>query len=292
MRAHEAGALHAEGYGGPSLAAPAGRRQRAGAAAVVAPVRRGSSGKLKVGGVDVVALAASSALPRTWSTRRTSAPAPGTSRRLRRAFAAVCGGADVYYAGKAFLCTEVARWVVEEGLNLDVCTGGSSPWRCAPACTRSGWACTATTSPSPRSTGRSVGVGRIVLDSLDEIDRVAAVAARLGVAAACCSGSPSASRRTRTSTWPPRTRTRSSASRSRRRGGGGRRAGAGASDGLDLLGLHSHIGSQIFDSAGFEVAARRLLGLHARSRDEHGVACPSWTSAAASASPTRPSTTR
>src|SRR5262249_58765484 len=32
---------------------------------------------------------------------------------------------------------------------------------------------------------------------------------------------------------------------------------------LDLRGLHSHIGSQIFDTDGFEVAARRLLGRHA-----------------------------
>jgi diaminopimelate decarboxylase len=40
---------------------------------------------------------------------------------------------------------------------------------------------------------------------------------------------------------------------------------------LELVGLHSHIGSQIFDTAGFEVAARRLLGLHADVRDEHGV---------------------
>ena len=31
---------------------------------------------------------------------------------------------DVYYAGKAFLCTTVARWVAEEGLGLDVCSGG------------------------------------------------------------------------------------------------------------------------------------------------------------------------
>src|SRR5665213_2114498 len=33
-------------------------------------------------------------------------------------------GADVYYAGKAFLTTAIARWVDEEGLRLDVCTGG------------------------------------------------------------------------------------------------------------------------------------------------------------------------
>lgn len=33
---------------------------------------------------------------------------------------------------------------------------------------------------------------------------------------------------------------------------------------LELRGLHSHIGSQIFDTAGFEVAVRRVLALHAR----------------------------
>ncbi len=43
---------------------------------------------------------------------------------------------------------------------------------------------------------------------------------------------------------------------------------------LELRGLHSHIGSQIFDTGGFEVAARRLLGLHAQVIREHGVTLP------------------
>ena len=61
-----------------------------------------------------------------------------------------------------------------------------------------------------------------------------------------------------------------------------RRAGA-----CELAGLHSHIGSQIFDTAGFEVAAHRVVGLLGQVRDEHGDrAAPSSTSAAASASPT------
>jgi diaminopimelate decarboxylase len=47
-----------------------------------------------------------------------------------------------------------------------------------------------------------------------------------------------------------------------------------AAPGLDLLGLHSHIGSQIFDSSGFEVAARRVLALQARVSEELGVAMP------------------
>ena len=45
-------------------------------------------------------------------------------------------------------------------------------------------------------------------------------------------------------------------------------------EGLNLLGLHSHIGSQIFDSSGFEVAARRVLALHHRVSEELGVTMP------------------
>ncbi len=47
-----------------------------------------------------------------------------------------------------------------------------------------------------------------------------------------------------------------------------------AAPGLELLGLHSHIGSQIFDSSGFEVAARRVLALQARISEELGVTLP------------------
>jgi diaminopimelate decarboxylase len=38
--------------------------------------------------------------------------------------------------------------------------------------------------------------------------------------------------------------------------------------------LHSHIGSQIFDTGGFELSARRVLGLHGQIRDEYGVLLP------------------
>src|SRR5262249_38331281 len=43
---------------------------------------------------------------------------------------------------------------------------------------------------------------------------------------------------------------------------------------LDLVGLHSHIGSQIFDTSGFEVSARRVLALQAQIRDARGVELP------------------
>jgi diaminopimelate decarboxylase len=43
---------------------------------------------------------------------------------------------------------------------------------------------------------------------------------------------------------------------------------------LELVGLHSHIGSQIFDTAGFEVAAHRVVGLLAAIRDAFGITLP------------------
>ena len=55
---------------------------------------------------------------------------------------------------------------------------------------------------------------------------------------------------------------------------------------LELVGIHSHIGSQIFDADGFEVAARRTLRLHADFRPRPGWRWPNSTSAAGSASRT------
>jgi diaminopimelate decarboxylase len=43
---------------------------------------------------------------------------------------------------------------------------------------------------------------------------------------------------------------------------------------LELVGVHSHIGSQIFDTAGFEVAAHRVVALLAEIRDAHSVELP------------------
>jgi diaminopimelate decarboxylase len=43
---------------------------------------------------------------------------------------------------------------------------------------------------------------------------------------------------------------------------------------LELVGVHSHIGSQIFDTAGFEVAAHRVVGLLEQIRDRYGVELP------------------
>ena len=80
---------------------------------------------------------------------------------------------DVLFASKAFPCTAVYRVLAEEGLACDVASGGELRWRSAAGSTRRGSTSTAT--PSPRtSSGEALaaGVGHIVLDSLDEIDRL------------------------------------------------------------------------------------------------------------------------
>ncbi|MEP7035416.1 MAG: diaminopimelate decarboxylase, partial [Actinomycetota bacterium] len=192
------------------------------------------------------------------------------------AFQDLCDGADVYYAGKAFLCTSVARWIREEGLNLDVCSGGELA-----VAIRAGF-------PADRigfhGNNKSVaeieaalrhGVGRTIVDSFEEIDRVAAAADRLGVVAPVMV-------RVTVGVEAHTHEYIATAHEDQKFGfslAGGQAAEAvrrilGHSPYLSLLGLHSHIGSQIYDTSGFEVAARRILGLHLDVAREHGIQLP------------------
>ena len=101
-------------------------------------------------------------------------PRPGVPRGVRL-------GYDVFYAGKAFLCTTVARWVAEEGLCLDVCSDGelTVALRAGFDPARIGYHGNTKTEPELR---RAVaeGVGRVIVDSFDEIERLERVTASLG----------------------------------------------------------------------------------------------------------------
>ncbi|WP_406829960.1 diaminopimelate decarboxylase [Pedococcus sp. KACC 23699] len=277
MRAHEAGALHAEGYGGPPHWLPTpGDVNELMPQLWPQTVTRDADGRLTVGGLDVVSLA------REFGTAAYVVDEEdfrARARAFRDEFAepfAELGGVDVYYAGKAFLCTEVARWVADEGLCLDVCSGGELA-----VAQRAGF-------PAQRiglhGNNKSVaeirqalayGVGRIVVDSFEEIERVAEVAAELGVRAPVMV-------RVTVGVEAHTHEFIATAHEDQKFGfslAGGRAAEAivrilGHADTLDLLGLHSHIGSQIFDTSGFEVSARRLIGLHAEVARVHGVHMP------------------
>ncbi|MEZ5206086.1 MAG: diaminopimelate decarboxylase [Acidimicrobiales bacterium] len=101
------------------------------------------------------------------------------------------------------------------------------------------------------------GVGHVVVDSFDELDRIDALVAEGSRRLASCCGSRPASRRTRTSSSRPARTTRSS-------GSGCTPAAqaaferASASPSVELVGLHMHIGSQIFDAESFQRAIEVL----------------------------------
>jgi diaminopimelate decarboxylase len=168
----------------------------------------------------------------------------------------------VYYAGKAFLSTEVVRWVVDEGLAVDVCTrgelevalaGGADPARLG-------------FHGNNKSVGEleravEVGIGSVVVDSPIEIERLAAIADRRGVVQPVLV-------RVRTGVHAETHAFLATAHEDQKFGfslEGAAEAVARIRElpSLRFVGLHAHIGSQIFDSSGFRESAARLVDLHA-----------------------------
>ena len=102
--------------------------------------------------------------------------------RCREIADAFGGGEHVHYAGKAFLCAEIARWVAQEGLCLDVATGGEL----AVALHAEFPAERITVHGNNKSVVEltaavEAGVGHIVLDSEIEIERLDAIAGEAGI---------------------------------------------------------------------------------------------------------------
>jgi diaminopimelate decarboxylase len=222
------------------------------------------AGALELGGIPVPALVERHGTPALFLDEE-------DLRARARAYRAV-DGVDVYYAGKAFLCTSVARWVAEEGLGLDVCTGGElavalaagfPPHRIAMHGNNK--------SRTELEQAVDAGVGRVVVDSFQEIERLAQIAARRGVR------QPVLVRVTlgveaHTHEFIATAHEDQKFGFSLRDGDAARAvAEVLAAESLELRGLHSHIGSQIFETSGFEVAAHRLVGVAASVRDGLGV---------------------
>jgi len=268
MPSHEAGWAHADG----ALKGPSWLRAPADANALVphlwSRTARKVDGVLEVGGVALPDLAADLMTP---AYVLDEADFRDRARAFRDAFA----GYDVFYAGKAFICTTVAQWIEEEGLSLDVCSAGelSVALRAGFPPDRIGYHGNNKTYPELRR-AVDAGVGRVILDSFEEIDRLRQITADLGhdvgVMVRVTAGVEAHTHEYIATAHEDQkfgfSITSGDALKAVRR--------VLAADGLDLLGLHSHIGSQIFDSSGFEVAARRVLALHAQIGDELGVTLP------------------
>ncbi|AZG44767.1 diaminopimelate decarboxylase [Gordonia insulae] len=269
MNAHPAGPRHAELLAAPHLAErPNDPVQLAQIPANVWPrnASRDESGELTIDGVGVDELA------QTYGTPLFVVDEADFRSRCADMLAAFGPYGRVHYASKAFLSTEIARWVDQEGLSLDVCTGGELA-----IALHAGF-------PSERialhGNNKSVdelamaldaGVGHIVLDSMIEIERLDALAGERGLVADVLV-------RVTVGVEAHTHEFIATAHEDQKFGfalAGGVAMDAVrrvfATDNLRLVGLHSHIGSQIFDMDGFELAAHRVVGLLKEVVAEFGV---------------------
>ncbi|WP_214371093.1 diaminopimelate decarboxylase [Pseudonocardia sp. H11422] len=271
MRAHPAGPLHAGVQAPPETAGP--RPSSSAELDELAPTvwprnaSRNPEGVLEVAGVDVRELAEQYGTPLFVVDE-------DDFRSRAAEFAAAFGAESVHYAAKAFLSVEIARWVDDEGLSLDVCSGGELA-----VALRAGF-------PAERiafhGNNKSVaelvdaveaGVGRVVVDSFHEIVRLDAIARERGVVVPVMI-------RVTVGVEAHTHEFIATAHEDQKFGfsiaGGPNSDAAEAArrvlkaGGLSLVGLHSHIGSQIFDTEGFEVAAHRVVRLLAELHREHG----------------------
>ncbi|MBK0418426.1 diaminopimelate decarboxylase [Leucobacter sp. CSA1] len=237
--------------------------------------RRGRRcGQLKLGGVRATELVERHGSPLYVVDEEEARNRACTIREaLQREAERIGTEASVYYAGKAFLCVEVARWMAEEGMSLDVASGGELAVALAagvdPA--RIGFH---GNNKSVAEIERAVaaGVGTIVLDSEIEIERVAEAARAAGVVQRV---------RLRVNSGVHASTHDFLATSHEDQKFGQPLAEAprivraiAAHDALDFVGLHCHIGSQIFATDGFRESARRLLGVYRELAEIRGGAIP------------------
>jgi diaminopimelate decarboxylase len=179
---------------------------------------------------------------------------------------------EVHYAGKAFLCPEVVRWLDRIGLYLDVCTGGELIVALAGGIDPAKVVFHGNNkSESELNRAVSVGVGCIVVDSFTEISRLSVIARDAGMKQnVMVRITPGVTAHTHKFIDT---------------GGDDSKFGFSINAGLaaaavrqvlddpalELVGLHSHIGSQITDLAGFRLAARRMAAFLSATEWSEGV---------------------
>ncbi|MBF9066921.1 diaminopimelate decarboxylase [Streptacidiphilus sp. NEAU-YB345] len=225
-----------------------------------------ADGELRLGGFDVTQLAATFGTP-------VYVLDEDDFRARCAAWTTAFPDADVHYGGKAFLAPAVVGWLRELGLSLDVCSGGELA-----VAQRGGMPPERVVfhgnNKSVAEIERAVGwgIGCLVLDSFDEVERVARAARGCGIRqAVMVRVKPGVDAATHAA-WAT--------------GGEGTKFGLSMASGeaaeavrrvlaepsLELVGLHSHIGSQIFDLGSFGTAAERMVAFLRAVEHEHGVA--------------------
>ena len=186
---------------------------------------------------------------------------------LKEAFGDKAG--TVYYASKAFSCTEVARWIKDLGIGIDVSTGGEMAVALAGGIDPKKIEVHGNNkSVAEIEKAISVGVETIVIDSMYEIDRVAAAAAKAGkVQRVLLRLTPGIEAHTHESIATAHEDVKFGFSIA----SGAAWAAITAvhnQPSLELRGFHAHIGSQIFGFESFEILAERFVTFLAKYRDE------------------------
>ena len=226
-------------------------------------------GQLHLSNVGAIALAKEFGTPTFFLDEEAfRARATAWSEALIAEFGTQAGG--VFYAAKSFISTAVAHWIAEMGIGIDVCTGGELAVALAGGISPKKIELHGNNkSVAEIDKAVSVGVKTIVMDSLFEIDRVAAAARKYG---------------TRQPVFIRLTpgiqaHTHESISTAHEDVKFGFSIASGAAweavekiaqlPELELKGVHCHIGSQIFGTDSFEIAADRLLQFMGRYRDAY-----------------------
>ncbi|MDR2113786.1 MAG: diaminopimelate decarboxylase [Bifidobacteriaceae bacterium] len=263
MPTHEAGALHAQGQ------APAWLEVPDDVNALLQPlwprtVFKADDGVLRLGGIGVNELAQQVGTPAYLVDEDDfRARAHEFAHQFEVAFRHL-GGARVHYASKALISVGIARWLVQDGLSVDVCSGGELEVNL-----RAGMPPERITfhgsnkSDVELSRALEVGVGRVVIDSLPEIAQVSRLATATGSSATvllrCSIGIEAHTHEYIATSHEDQKFGLSMADGSVLEGV--RRVVA--APGVELAGLHSHIGSQIFDTEAYRQEIARLVRLSA-----------------------------
>lgn len=226
-------------------------------------LKRRSSGELEISGISVSELASQFGTPLyVIDEADFRARAIATKTALETATEKIGGSAKIYYASKAFLTIEIVRWIDELGLNLDVSSGGELAAALAGGLDPSRIGLHGN-NKSIHEIGRAVtaGVSAIVIDSELEIERIAA-------AAGAQDKIQPVRLRINTGVHADTHDFLATASEDQK-------FGIAIADApvlvqkilshshLRFLGLHQHVGSQIFTIDGFAESTKRLVKLHA-----------------------------
>ena len=230
--------------------------------------RRAADGQLEIGGVSLPSLAERYGTPLYIFDEQT---VRDTARMFRTAFTAAYPHSKVVYAGKAFLAAALVRILREEGLGLDVVSGGELF-----TALRAGMPASEISlhgnNKTPRELGEALaaGIGQIVIDNDYEISLLEALTAdRAAPAPVMIRLNPEVD---------VHTHRKISTGMTGSKFGFPIRDGQAeaavvrilASPGLRLVGLHAHIGSQLFDAEATLASIETLLDFAAKMSEIHG----------------------